>query len=836
MSRTSKVLLLTLGLVAFSFQPSRADEQSKTPEAKKPRTDRYADPLPEGALLRIGTSRFRHGDEIRELVFSPDGKILASRGCKRFRFWEARSGKRIFQELERFTEWGRVAFSPDSRSVAIAEDDGTVSIHAIDKPRQAQRLSGQKEGILHVTYSPDGKRLAAVGWDLTLVVWDLATGKRLLRTRHATKSKRLTCEIVLTSDDKLVACIDEQTDFPKWRSKSVCAWDIRTGRAVAEFELPKPDVHFAAFTADGKTLFCGGDGSLTAWQATPPKVLRSVRQEQPGFDALALSPDGKRIASAGSRSVIQIWDVETLKVLKKWSGEGYSVSALAFSPDGKTLASAENGIIRLWDTRTGKRVDPFEGQEDGIASLAFVQGGKQVVVAAGSTIRLLDATTGKLVRAFKDEAAVGKHIALSADERLLAAADEGIAVWELATGKLVHRAMIQSSWVCALAFGKDNRLTSAGSRLTEVNATVDWIRHWDASGEKKVRRLCLAKDKNDSRYFRALSPDGQMLLSSRYWASCPPLQLWDPVTGRQLSQFGEDFTGLCLIDFSPDGKMLATGSDGPLVLWEVRTGLERRSCRRQEEEFASRRAFSPNGRMLAEADYHGDIRVRDLASDKVLVHLTGHDRIVTCLAFSPDGKRLASGSEDTTVLVWDLTDSIKRAPPLRSRPAKTLDALWKELADPNGAKAYDALWGLVAVPKDAVSLLQKSLRPVASPDERVKELIAKLASEKFAVRQKAAEELKAMGELAWPALEELLKGNPDAEVRRRAERLLNGPLPALTQDQLRALRAIEVLDLIGTAEAREVLKILAGGAPCARLTQDAKAVLARMAKRSAVKP
>jgi len=316
MPRLCKVLLLFAGLTLTSHQASLADERPKPPEAKKPRTDRYGDALPDGALLRIGTTRFRHGEEIDELVFSPDGKILASRGRKFslpfYRFWDARSGKRVLQELDRFTEAARVAFSPDGRSIAIGEENGTITLHSIDKTRPVQRLLGQEGRLAQISYSPTGKRLAGVGEDSTFIVWDVATGKRLFRTRHPTNSYDFPWGVVLTADDKLVACGGERTDaYPFWRHNVACTWDVRTGKVLTAGEVPRPWIRFAAFTADGKTLFCSGHETLTVWQATPPKVLRSSRQEQPGFTAFALSSDGKRIASACREGMIQIWDTYT---------------------------------------------------------------------------------------------------------------------------------------------------------------------------------------------------------------------------------------------------------------------------------------------------------------------------------------------------------------------------------------------------------------------------------------------------------------------------------------------------------------------------------------------
>jgi hypothetical protein len=131
-----------------------------------------------------------------------------------------------------------------------------------------------------------------------------------------------------------------------------------------------------------------------------------------------------------------------------------------------------------------------------------------------------------------------------------------------------------------------------------------------------------------------------------------------------------------------------------------------------------------------------------------------------------------------------------------------------------------------------VLLLRKTLRPVASVDDRVKQRIAELSNVDFAVRTRATLDLKALGELARPALEELLTEKPDLEVRRRAERLLEEPLRPLSPEQLQALRALEVLERIGNSRARAVIESLANGAPGARQTEEAKAALERLSRRA----
>jgi hypothetical protein len=206
---------------------------------------------------------------------------------------------------------------------------------------------------------------------------------------------------------------------------------------------------------------------------------------------------------------------------------------------------------------------------------------------------------------------------------------------------------------------------------------------------------------------------------------------------------------------------------------------------------------------------------------------------VTSLVFTPDGKKLISGSSDSTALAWDVTGlhTTDRLP-RKDLSSDNLRVLWTALGEEDAAKAYQAIWTLTAMPNQTVSFLEKQLRPAAPVTaERLAQLIADLEHETFAVRQRAFAELAQLDRLAEPVLRKALAGQPTLELRQRVEQLLarlEGPITA--PERLRTVRAIETLEQIGTAAARELLAKLAIGAPAARETQDAQAALDRLAR------
>jgi hypothetical protein len=242
-------------------------------------------------------------------------------------------------------------------------------------------------------------------------------------------------------------------------------------------------------------------------------------------------------------------------------------------------------------------------------------------------------------------------------------------------------------------------------------------------------------------------------------------------------------------------------------------------------------ACSPDDRVLATAeDESGVVRLIELYSGQVRVELSGHRHGVRGLAFAPDGKTLASGGEDNVVLLWDVTGT-RTGPPI-TRPGKQdLAAWWADLASEDARRAGAAIASLIRTPGQSVGFLQDRLRPDEPLTEKqLARLIADLDADELGTRQAAGAELTRLGVRAEAALRSALKAGPGAEGRRRIRALLEqierGPPP----ETLRSLRAVEVLEHVGTPEARRCIEALAKGAAEGRLTRDAKAALTRLAK------
>jgi len=332
----------------------------------------------------------------------------------------------------------------------------------------------------------------------------------------------------------------------------------------------------------------------------------------------------------------------------------------------------------------------------------------------------------------------------------------------------------------------------------------------------------------------AFSPDGDVIAAG-HGPFDTFVRVWDVNTGKEVARLREE-DGPHTVLFSPDGATLATvsGVGKGISLWETATWRLRRRLTFPNARWEFPAAFSPDGSGLITRA--GDCAtVWDLATGKPAGRVASWHRAMTCLAAFPDGMRFASGGEDASAFLWAaaiLNDPPAPAAPNPDEPLaiSRLEQLWGDLALEDAARSYEAIWEWAAAPKQAVAFLGPRLWVDAPVDEgRARQWVRDLDHDQFEVREAATKGLGTMGDAAEPFLREAMAAGPSPEVAQRVEMLLRMiPSSAVDSETLRALRALEVMERIGTPEARAVLENVSAGVSTSRFHRRARAALARL--------
>jgi WD40 repeat protein len=788
------------------------------------------EPLPRSALLRIGFSELRHGARIRAIAFLPEGKTLVSGSADGVVCLSSAGTGRRLRSLPVFLSraW-TTCFSRDGKLLAssCANEKGTHSLHIRDlaSGNVVHHLVDARTLAGCLAFSPDGRTLAAGGSDSVVRTWDVKTGKGLHTfARHASPIHA----IAFSPDGKtLASCGDDQ----------VRLHDPATGKPKTMIGPPRGGYEAIAFSADSRFLALTRDRKpLDLWEIATRRRVRTFKGHTGALQSLAISPNGKLIAG-GDGHAIHLWDLANGKLLRSLPGRWqYGGDDLAFSADSKLLAVVADNVLRLWDATTGEVRHPRVVENGPVRVVQFSANGRTLATSGGRTVCLWDATSGKRLHRFPD--LPSEKLALGFGQT-----DKVLNVWEPSIG--VRRIDGRTGKVRELWPADEKQKNAAGVSLTPDGRTLlAWsegrtdqgLRGWVVRGDIPTRKWgdmtnleewagTLATFDRQAPHAVAFSSDGRLLaeaggLAERF------IRCWDTRTGKarvRIEVLGSDRPGpIRTLAFSADGRILAAGTEeGTISVWE--TGKGRLIARMIGHTGKVRAlAFAPDGRMVAGGD-HRSIRLWEVATGRERCLFRPDNGAVSSLCFGSRGAILASGSEDTTVLLWDVWGS-RSLPPAPS----PFETMWQALGDIDAEPGFLAMQGWRQTGAGGIRQLQARLRPVAALDPKlVSRLLTDLDSEDFHEREAASRQLEALGDRIAGDLEKALAARPSLEVRRRIGRLVAQLGKGPSAEELRSWRAVEVLEQMGSPEAKRLLVLLAAGAADARLTREAKAALAR---------
>jgi WD40 repeat protein len=760
------------------------------------RTDRYGDLLPPGAVARLGTERLTLSRAIFP-TFSPDGRYLAAAcgGSEGLRVWEVATGKEVLRlRPPRFGGYSPsmapLAFSPDGKAIALGCSEKTVRVWEVTTGKELNHFGGLPGPAGRLAFGPGGRLLFA-GCGGQVHCWEL--------TRPGPPRTFGTFEgvaFLAVSRDGKTLLAGGGHEPPDWQKRTFARWDVASGKELGRQSRPASRRWACALSPDGGAFAVPEDDGKSIAVLDPLTGRERARAEGSDYPAhIAFSADGATMACSSRDGVIRVWETDTGKPRARFRASTPEIDWVALSPDGKVVAAVshwDDAAVHLWDVATARELHPFPGPRGGPLTVAFVGDGREV------------ATVSQIAGFTRPTPRWG---------------DWSLCRWDAATGAL--RAAIRCrppGEVHFTAFAPDGR------RVVTVLHDGTW-QLWDVEAGKELRawKVPFAPPSYTSRGKNmlappAFTPDCQVLLA----ATGPTVERWEAGTGKELPPFpveGMREPRVCCAA-SPDGRALAVTSGGRVALLGAADGKVRHRLEGlRGGGLGFPPAFSPDGRTLAVAE-GGAVSLWEVASGRPRGRLAGGPAAAFALAFSPDGRLLAGGGPEGAVTLWDLATG-----EIAGRLRADLGRVGSLAFSPYGTRLAVAGFSPAALVCDVAGLCGKKelgqLAQLPAPSaEELEGLWADLGG--------------ARGARAEPALRQALEGNPSAELRRRAQRLL-GRLGATAERppsaELVRLRAVEALEANGTPEARKALAGLATGLAVSPLAAEAKAALARLAKR-----
>jgi WD40 repeat protein len=642
--KAATTLLVCFLASAQGLTPSDAQQLPPSKAATPTRMDRHGDPLPPGAVRRLGTVRYRFSyfQSIRQNL--PDHKTALVSTETKVHWVNMVDGRWLesWTLPQVFTVCG---FSPDGRR-AFLSNYKDLQIWDLRQRRKVRTLRGK--GNIRtdsVLFSPDGKMLVAMsgigrGTGL-LKVLDIVSGKVLWQQPVTTGFwwQGIT-PIGFLHDGRTLVLLQRDT-------MRVSLRDRATGQEMRSFAtMPAKDARNCGLSPDDKTLFMGTAGtSVRAWDLASGKELPALSGHKNQAHSFAVSPDSKTVLTGGADSFILVWDWPAGKLRYKIDlGLNRDIGRLAVSADGKRaeVESIAERAIRLFDLKTGQELpEPADAHRGGVFGMAYTAEGLVVSGAQDDTIRVWDPRTGRQRHVYPTKHPVGPSaLAVSADGHLVATADFNrgvVLLHERDTGRLVRTINSGESSVSALAFAPRGHTLAVAA-----HGAGRFVGLWDANTGHELRRF------NHVTGGMAFSPDGLSLATLNGF-----VQFWNIRNGRPRT--GMPAKDVQTTVFSPDGRMLATCDYRGVTLWELATARQRWRIKGRFKDVC----FSPDRRWLAAAS-EDSVCVYDLWQTRLAHTFTGHDSSVIRLAFAPDGHTLASSSFDSSILIWDMATVTKQ--------------------------------------------------------------------------------------------------------------------------------------------------------------------------------
>ncbi|AMV36278.1 protein kinase domain-containing protein [Planctomyces sp. SH-PL62] len=543
--------------------------------AYSPDGKRLAGPGPDMGAGEIGIFRVETGelertlqvdqDAILSFAWSPDGSRLAASSSRHVvHFWDVETGARLpLLTGSHLGPIATVALSPDGRLAATAGLDGAVKLWRLgDPPLLTHDLVGHEGEVRAAAFSPDGARLVTAGLDGTVRIWEVATGvSRMVIQAH---KGGVLCLTYAPSGDWIATGGNDD---------AIRIWEPGSSRLLRKFLGHTQGVRALAPSRDGQSLVSvSTEGIAKVWDPLSPARPRTLRDASVlrfggSAGCLALSPDGRLMASGHDDQVVRLWDLPTGRLLRQLGGHDSRVRSLSISPDGRLLVSSagdpsrppeDRGVVIVWDLASGRPLREYREHRDVVDDLVFLGDGSWIASAGGDgTVQIWNAETGERRTTLEGHSESVRRLALSRDARWLASgsSDATVKLWDLASGSL-QATLKTGGEVLAIAIDDTGRTIATASRNGP-------IRLWDTAHLANSRPL----DGHLGEVFGLVfTPDGRLVSGGADKA----IRIWDPTRGRTILSLNEHASAVTALAVSRDGGVLVSASrDLTIKLWDA---------------------------------------------------------------------------------------------------------------------------------------------------------------------------------------------------------------------------------------------------------------------------
>jgi WD40 repeat protein len=540
---------------------------------------------------------------VRAIVFSRDGKILATGGDDRIiRLWDTATGECIDKWERHSDRINCIDFSADGELLASGSDDGSAKLWVLNSGQCLKSLEAHTSAVRSLSFSPEKNLLATCGDDQTAKLWNADAGECL------------STFISNTSLILAVGFVEDWEDGEEWRAiacssddRTVRLWDIETGECAGILEGHADGVWEVAFSADGRHLATSSDDrTVKLWETHSSTCIKTLFGFESQVWSAAFSPNGELLVTGNVERIVQLWDVAAGRRLRSLRGHTHQVWCFAISPGGEIIATgSDDRLARLWDARAGRCLRSLRGHQEWVWSIAFSPDGEFLASCSyDRSVKLWKVETGECLQSFLGHSDRVQALAFSPNGQILASAsDDGtIKLWDVRGGECLHTLTGHTRWVVAIAFSPDGRFLASGSqdrtlKLWDVKSGA-WVKSFEEGGDR-VRYLAFSSGKN-----------AEMVL-----ASC--------------------------------------SEDRVVKLWSVSSGQCVKSwlCPREEVRGL---CFESGDRLLVTASEELEVELWDGDRQKCLQVFSGHQSPVWSVHLNDNAQFLVSGSHDRQIKIWDV--------------------------------------------------------------------------------------------------------------------------------------------------------------------------------------